>query len=141
MASVKTYNSRQVTIALGTHSVTGLADDSFITIEPLGDGVTSKSGCDGEVARAIDPNEQYSVKLTLLQTSNSNSFLQAQYNTDKATGGGEFPILIKDLKGNFVFSADSAWVVKPPSRAYGKETNNREWELQTGQATVNEGTY
>lgn len=141
MASVKTYNSRQVTISLGTHAVTGLADDSFVTIEPLGDGVTSKSGCDGEVARAIDPNEQYSVKLTLLQTSNSNSFLQAQYNADKATGAGEFPILVKDLKGNFVFSADSAWVVKPPSRAYGKETNNREWELQTGQATVNEGTY
>ena len=34
MASVKTYNSRLVTVALGTHSVTGFADDSFITIEP-----------------------------------------------------------------------------------------------------------
>ena len=56
MASVKTYNSRLVTVALGTHSVTGFADDSFITVEPLGDGVTSKSGCDGEVARAVDPN-------------------------------------------------------------------------------------
>ena len=123
MASVKTYNSR------------------LVTVEPLGDGVTSKSGCDGEVARAVDPNEQYSVKITLLQTSSSNAFLQAQYNADKTNGDGAFPILIKDLKGNFVFSADAAWVVKPPSRAYGKETNNREWELQTGQATVNEGTY
>ncbi len=141
MASVKTYNSRLVTVALGTHSVTGFADDSFVTVEPLGDGVTSKSGCDGEVARAVDPNEQYSVKITLLQTSSSNAFLQAQYNADKTNGDGAFPILIKDLKGNFVFSADAAWVVKPPSRAYGKETNNREWELQTGQANVNEGTY
>ena len=49
MASVKTYNSRLVTVALGTHSVTGFADDSFITVEPLGDGVTSKSGCDTSV--------------------------------------------------------------------------------------------
>ena len=49
---VKTYNSRQVTISLGTHAVTGVADDSFIVIEPLGDGVSSKSGCDGEVASA-----------------------------------------------------------------------------------------
>lgn len=54
MASVKTYNSRLVTVALGTHSVTGFADDSFITVEPLGDGVTSKSGCDGEVASTIE---------------------------------------------------------------------------------------
>ena len=94
MASVKTYNSRLVTVALGTHSVTGFADDSFITVEPLGDGVTSKSGCDGEVARAVDPNEQYSVKITLLQTSSSNAFLQAQYNADKTNGDGAFPILI-----------------------------------------------
>lgn len=139
--ATKTYNSRKVTCALGTHSVTGFADDSFITIEPLGDGVSSKSGCDGEVARAIDPNEQYSVKITLLQTSDSNSYLQEQYNNDIANGNGEFPILIKDLLGNFLFSADAAWVVKPPSRTYGKETNNREWELQTGPATVSEGTY
>ena len=139
--SVKTYNSRQVTISLGTHAMTGLADDSFIVIEPLGDGVSSKSGCDGEVARAVDPNEQHSVKISLLQTSSSNAFLQAQHNTDRANGEGIFPILIKDLKGNFVFSADAAWVTKAPSRTYGKETNNREWELHTGPATVNEGTY
>lgn len=141
MASTKTYNSRQVTCALGTHSVTGFADDSFITIEPLGDGVSSKSGCDGEVARAVDPNEQYSVKITLLQTSETNAFLQEKYNADKSAGNGEFAILIKDLRGNFVFSADSAWVTKPPSRTYGKETNNREWEINTGAATVSEGTY
>ena len=141
MPAVKTYNSKQVTVAIGTHTVSGFADDSFITIEALGDGVTSKSGCDGEVARAVDPNEQYSVKITLLQTSATNSFLQAQHNKDKKDGDGAFPILIKDLKGNFVFSADSAWVVKPTSRTYGKETNNREWELETGQATLDEGTY
>lgn len=138
---VKTYNSRLVTVALGTHSVSGFADDSFINIEAVGDGVSSKSGCDGEVARAVDPNEQYTVKLTLLQTSVTNAFLQAMYNTDKTNGDGMFPILIKDLKGNFVFSADSAWVTKPAGRTYGKETNNREWELTTGPATLNEGTY
>lgn len=138
---VKTYNSRLVTVALGTHSVSGFADDSFINIEAVGDGVSSKSGCDGEVARAIDPNEQYTVKITLLQTSVTNAFLQAMHNTDKTNGDGMFPILIKDLKGNFVFSADSAWVTKPAGRTYGKETNNREWELTTGPATLNEGTY
>lgn len=138
---VKTYNSRLVTVALGTHAVSGFADDSFISIEAVGDGVSSKSGCDGEVARAVDPNEQYTVKLTLLQTSVTNAFLQAMYNADKTNGDGMFPILIKDLKGNFVFSADSAWVVKPAGRTYGKETNNREWELTTGPATLNEGTY
>ena len=57
--TVKTYNSRQVIITLGTHAVSGLADDSFVTIEEKGEGVLSKTGCDGEIARAIDPNKQY----------------------------------------------------------------------------------
>lgn len=141
MEAVKTYSSKQVTVSVGTHSVSGFADDSFIQIEPLGDGVTSKSGCDGEVARAVDPNEQYSVTITLLQTSATNAYLQAQHNKDKADGDGTFAILIKDLKGGLVFSADSAWVVKAPSRTFGKEANNREWKIETGQATLNEGTY
>lgn len=141
MPNVKTYNSKQITLALGSHAVSGMADDSFITVAALGDGITSKSGCDGEVARAIDPNRQFSVKVVLLQTSVSNAFLQAQYNADRATGDGMFPLLLKDLRGNTVLSADSAWVKKPADRGYGKETTNREWELETGPADFVEGTY
>lgn len=139
--AVKTYNARQVTISCGTHAITGVADDSFLTIEKLGDGVTSTTGCDGEVARAVDPNGCYSVKLSLLQTSASNAFLQAQHDNDKKTGDGVFPILIKDIKGGLLFSADSAWVKKSTTRTFGKGLNNREWELETGEADLTEGTY
>lgn len=141
MERVKTYNSKQVTVSVGTHAISGFADDSFITVEPVGEGIMSKSGCDGEVARAIDPNSQYTVKLTLLQTSRSNNYLHQRHVKDKADGDGMFPILIKDLRGNFLFSADSAWVTKDPSRQYGKDTNNREWEIVTGPATIDEGEY
>ena len=34
---VKTYNPKKVIIALGSHVVSGYADDSFITIESSGD--------------------------------------------------------------------------------------------------------
>lgn len=135
---LKTYNSKEVLIALGSHSVTGYADDSFVTIEPNGDGIMKKIGCDGEVARAISPDGTYKVKVALLQTSPTNSFLQNKYDLDRQTGDGTFPVLIKDLKGGLIFSADAAWVVKPPSRAYGKDTNNREWEIDTGDATLTE---
>lgn len=136
MSTIKTYNSRQVIIALGSHTVSGMADDSFVTIDQKGEGVLSKSGCDGEVARAVDPNEQYTIKLSLLQMSDTNKFLQAKYRLDMSTGEGTFPILIKDLKGGVVFSADSAWVQKQPSRVYGKDTNNREWTIETGPAEL-----
>ena len=57
---------------------------------------------------------------------------------DRYTGNGLFPILIKDLKGGLVFSTEAAWCVKKAPVTRGKETNNREWELDTGDATMNE---
>lgn len=134
----KTYNPKEVTMAVGSHIVAGFADDSFITIEANGDGVAKKVGCDGEVARAISPDGTYKVKVALLQTSSSNAFFQERYAQDRDTGEGMFPILIKDLKGGLLFSSEAAWVIKPASRVYGKDTNNREWELDTGDATLTE---
>ena len=136
MGKIKTYNPKEVTIALGNHIVVGYADDSFITIDPNGDGVTKKVGCDGEIVRSISPDDTYIVKLTVLQTSETNSFLQNRFKQDRQTGDGMFPILIKDLKGGMVFSSDAAWPAKPASRGFGKESNNREWELHTGSGAV-----
>lgn len=135
---VKTYNPKEVTMALGAHIASGYAEDSFITIDPNGDGITKKVGCDGEIVRSISPDGTFIVKLSVLMTSETNSFLQQKYNQDKQTGEGTFPLLVKDLKGGMVFSTDSAWVAKPASRGFGKEANNREWEIHTGEGELNE---
>ena len=86
MIKIKTYNPKEVTIALGNHIVAGYADDSFITIDPNGDSVTKKVGCDGEIVRSISPDDTYIVKLTVLQTSETNSFLQNRFKQDRQTG-------------------------------------------------------
>lgn len=135
---VKTYDPKKVTVALGSHIVTGFADDSFIEIAPAGDGITKKVGCDGEIERAVTPDDTYSVKITLLQTSSSNSFLQERYLYDRKTCDGMFPILIKDLRGGLVFSSDNAWVTKDVTRVRGKEGNNNAWELATGNGELSE---
>lgn len=96
----------------GTHSVTGLADDAFVSVEPAGEGVTKKVGCDGEIVRSISPDKTSTVKITLLQTSDSNSFLQQMYNQDQQNGDGIFPLMIQDLMGGVLFSAEEAWVAK-----------------------------
>ena len=100
--------------------------------------MTKKVGCDGEIVRSISPDDTYIVKLSVLQTSATNSFLQERYAQDRQTGEGMFPILIKDLKGGMLFSSDAAWPAKPASRGYGKESNNREWELHTGSGVLTE---
>lgn len=135
---VKTYNPKEVTIACGTHIVSGYAEDSFVGIDANSDGVTKKVGCDGEVSRSISPDDTFIIKISLLQTSDSNSFFQKRLDMDRKHGDGMFPILIKDLKGGMVFSAAEAWVLKPASRGYGKEAGNREWEIHTGSGSLDE---
>lgn len=138
MGRIKTYNPKEVIISLGSHMVTGYAEDSFVGIEANGDGITKKVGCDGEITRSISPDDTYVVKISLLQTSASNSWLQNRTNMDIATGDAMFPILIKDLKGGMVFSADSAWAIKSAARPFGKESGDREWEIHTGSAVLSE---
>lgn len=141
MAGVKTYNSRKVIVIYGLLPITGLADDSFIRIEPVGNGVTARVGCDGEVARAVDPNEMYRISLVLLQTSDSNVTLNTAYWTDKKTGNATVPLEITDLKGHYLFQADNAWIVRDSVKTFGKDTVHREWIIETGPATIAEGLY
>lgn len=138
MPKVKTYNPKEVIVTLGVHIVTGYADDSFVTIDPNGDGITKKVGCDGEIVRSISPDNTYTVKISLLQSSKTNSFLQKRFNKDQKDGNGMFPILVHDLKGGLLFSSEAAWVAKVASRGFGKEANNREWEIHTSAAEMTE---
>lgn len=135
---IKTYNPKEVIVTLGTHIVTGYADDSFVTIDPNGDGVTKKVGCDGEIVRSISPDDTFIIKLSVLQTSDTNAFLQQKLALDRKTGDGMFPVLVKDLKGGMVFSTDAAWPIKAASRGFGKEAGNREWEIHTGAGELTE---
>lgn len=128
----KTYNPSKVSISFGNHIVTGLADDSFITIEYAGDGTSYQAGADGEVVRSVDPTSIYTIKVSVQQTSDTNEFLLTQYEMDQQDGSGTFSVNISDLLGNERFVSATAWVTKPASFARGKTADNREWELVCG---------
>ena len=129
MGRVTTYNPRKITCVLGRHIVSGFADDSFITIEPAGDGNSYVAGADGEVCVSIDPSSLYTVKVSLLQNSKTNLYLKKMYEKMKSSGKGFFAVTVKDLVGNEKFSASTGWVTKLASKTYGKAQNNREWEI------------
>ena len=135
---VHTYNPKEVVAAFGSHIISGFAEDTFISIEAKGEGIPATVGCDGEVVRSVSPDDTYDVKITLLYGSESSSYFQSSFNRDKKTGDAAQSLIIKDLKGGLVFSADQAWVSQVASRSYGKTANSREWTLTTGQAEMNE---
>jgi hypothetical protein len=132
---IKTYDPKKVLLSIGSHAVSGYSDGTFVSIEASGDGITKKTGCDGEIVRSLDPDASAKVTITVLQTSPTVPWAQAQYDKDKANGEGTFPILVKDLKGGLIFAADAAWVIKPPNREFAKEATDRTIEIDTGEAT------
>ena len=131
----RTYDPKKILVSLGSHSVTGYAEDGFITIEPHGDGTQKKVGCDGEIVRSIDPDSSATVTISLNYGSPTVAYCQRQYDRDKANGDGTFPIMVKDLKGGLLFSAGVAWVENVPSREFGKEAPGRELVIATGEAS------
>ena len=133
MGKVSTYNPRKVTGAFGNHIVSGFADDSFITSEHAGDGTSYVVGADGEIARSIDPSKLYTVKISLLQGSPTNVFLQKKYDRDSQEGDGTFSLTISDLLGKEKFVGATAWVTKPATWTRGKQHNMREWEVVVGE--------
>jgi len=135
--SVNTYNCKNVMVTIGDERVKGYAEDSFISIDPLGEGITSKTGCDGEVIRAVDQNRQLRIKLVLQMFSPTNDTLKAAYDKDREDGSGAFPISVKYLNGETIVDTVAAWVANRPARTFGKDATNIEWTIDTASAKFN----
>ena len=132
MGKVKSYSAKHVLASLGSHAVDAPADGDFISIEPNADGFTKVVGAYGDVVRSQSPDETYNITLTLLMQSPSVKWCQETYDKDQKTGDEMFPILVKDMKGGIVFSAEQAWIVNSPAVSYGIEASTREINIQTG---------
>lgn len=127
---VHTYSPKNVIAALGTHVPSGYAADSFITIAEIGEGATDEAGADGEVVVSISQDPRFEVKFVMQYGSLTNDWLLSKYRLNQQMpGAGYFPILIKDLGDNPVFTAETAWVTKAAGIAYGAKGGNQEWTL------------
>ncbi len=133
--SVKTYAPNQVKIVMGALPISGLAEDTFVTVTEIGEGIASFVGVDGEVARSMSRDSRLRITLTLMQTSASNAALTALHQADRATeGNGAVPVSVTDLRGTSLHASDSAWIVKMPDAGYGAKVGSREWTIETGSA-------
>ncbi|MET0890794.1 MAG: phage protein [Stenotrophomonas maltophilia] len=134
---VKTYDSSQVIVTCGPHIITGYAEDTFIAVEEMGDGISSVVGANGEKARSMSQNRSLQITLTLLQTSKSNDALSALHSFDRASHGqGVFPFAVTDLTGRTVIADATSWVVKKPNSEFGATVGTREWVIETSNDAV-----
>lgn len=134
---VKTYDPRKVTLTFAGSEISGYADGTFIEIEAIGDGVTSKCGADGEVSRAMSADTRKTITVTLAGTSSSNDVLSNIYNRDQLSGDGIGSLIVKDLSGTTYITAPQAWIVKSATKGFSVEGEDVEWTIETGQVTEN----
>ena len=130
---MQTYDPKKIIVIFGARQLTGMAEDSIVSIAPNGDGLQTYVGADGDVARSLDPDATYEVTVSLNTTSASNDYLSNMYNYDRETGDGIAPLLIKDLAGTTLFSAPEAWVNNMPEASRGLTVDTQEWTFSTGQ--------
>jgi hypothetical protein len=138
--ALKKYDPKTVAVIFGG-PITGFADGTFVSVEFDEDLFSKVTGADGESCRSKTNNQGARVTITLLQSSASNTFLSAALNTDlnSPLGDGILPFFLKDLSGDTLMSAETAWIVKPANVEYGREVANREWTIETDNMQFNVG--
>ena len=132
---VKNLDPKQVSIAFGPVLISGFADGTYVSVERNEDSFSLMVGADGEAARSKSNNLSGRVTVTLMQTSASNALLSAIAQVDErsSAGDGINPLLVKDNNGLDLYTAETAWIVKPATGSHGREAETREWVFETNE--------
>jgi hypothetical protein len=130
---LRTYDAAQVAMVFAGIPLSGLADGTFVTIEQNSDSFALVVGADGEACRSKTNNRSGKVTFRLLQSSQANDLLSALHNVDidSPSGDGIGPLLVKDNSGRTLVTAEKAWIMKQPSAAFARDTETREWVIET----------
>ena len=132
--STKVYDSNQVFLSIGGRSISkGRAAGTFVTSEYAAEAFTPVVGADGEVTISRSNNKSGTIKVNLVQTSDSHRVLMALYETQQATPGGILlDYELRDLSGGLLEHGQVV-IQKPPANAYGAEASEREWLFFCGE--------
>lgn len=130
---LKTYDFSQVSVILGGITLSGFHEGTPVKVAYDEDAFSLLIGADGDGARSKTNNRSGTITFSLLQTSAANAQLSALHALDIAgkNGDGVVPLLIKDNSGFSLHTAQTAWIKKFADATYGRDTEVREWTIQT----------
>jgi hypothetical protein len=138
--TVRTYDPKQVYVAVNGIPMVGYAEDTFVTITAPEDFWEKRRGADGTIDRVAKNVYDVEVALTLKHTSLSNSILAELHGIDQRFGTGKFLLLIENIyQGIPILFAETAWIRKYPDAEFGNTSSDREWMIDTGIAEYTPG--
>lgn len=131
----KVYNPDEVTIVLGPVLIeSGYADGEFVRIESETEDTTDVAGTDGEVTVGRTNDRRATVTILLMQTADANFGLSVLSNLMRASPGGAgavHPFLLRDRNSGLgIYTAENAWVAKPPDASFDRTATSREWMIR-----------
>lgn len=123
--ATSTYDPKDVTMQVDGVFVTGFSED-MIEIDKDEERFTVKVGAQGDVLRSKVNNPLATITLTLQPDSPQVPFI-----TELARSGKLFPItVIYAGEQKETTTVTEAFVKKEPTRTYGSEAEDREFEIQ-----------
>lgn len=138
--TVSTYDPAKVVVTFGGVPISGFADETFVSIKRSNGGAFAKKrGADGKVERINKGSYDFTVGITLQQTSSSNLTFDAAMKADMLSNSGKAPLSVTDLNGVTMLTAPEAWVNEDPSVDLGSDTSSRKWVIETGPAPLTIG--
>jgi hypothetical protein len=131
------YAPDDVAMVVGTQSVIGLKEGTFVEVDRAVDVSSLDIGSDGEATMVISPNQSGSFKFTLQQSSPLNDYFTTLFTAlqQKNTSVGVVPITLNDKNGTTIASCTQGFVQKVAKITFADKAEGREWTFLTGYLT------
>lgn len=124
------YSPRDLEIFIAfVYEIKGFSRDRMINLQKEVESFKVSTGGHGNTERLKSSNNNYTLTLSLAQTSSSNSILSALYSLDSVSRRAVFPIFIKETPTGSIFISDSCFILKPPEVVYSGNIETRDWTL------------
>jgi hypothetical protein len=131
MSKKKTFDSRQLSIIIGTHIVSGYSENSILTLSLDAPEWVETVDANGVTTRRKNNNNNATAVINLTQASPSNDVLSTYLNLDRQFSTGSFPVVIKDNNGSMLVTSDEAYIdVSANGNIDATGENERSWTIK-----------
>lgn len=136
MANLGNYSPEDVVMIISnskfSHTISGLADGTFISYAREVPRATLYTGADLSAARVLRRNKAGTITLTLHQAAESNDVLSELARLDEEAHNNDwlFSVALKDVLGRSVFFSPQSFIGNDPDVTYSTDLETREWTIQ-----------
>lgn len=123
--SIKAYDPKKVTCAIGGQNPTGVAPDTKFLVTRTNAVSTTTEGIDSDISVNIDSRFSGTFTLSLLHNSSFNDLLTSWVYSLDTTGYPFLPFEMNDPSGSAISTV--CWVETQPDYSVGQETGTLDW--------------